>query len=117
MEVQHKLNDQEIHQKSFHHHLKQVKAEVSSNTLASKDNIINMAPKKITSILFCTWLGCSYLMGRCKESTMSNILPKNGGMEDKRSILPYKNPMPVGPHIWNMYLTTYYTCSEELQEK
>lgn len=32
---------------------------------------------------------------------MSNNLPKNGGMEDKRSILPYKNPMPVGPHIWN----------------
>ena len=43
MEVQHKLNDQDIHRKSFHHHLKEVKAEVTSNTLTSKDNLINTA--------------------------------------------------------------------------
>jgi hypothetical protein len=26
-------------------------------------------------------------------------LPRNGGMADNSSLLPYKNPMPVGPHI------------------
>lgn len=40
---------------------------------------------------------------------MYNNLPKNGGMEDKRSILPYKNPMPVGPHICKTGSVTCYT--------
>lgn len=117
MEVQHKLNDQDIHQKSFHHHLKQVKANVASNILASKDNLINMVPKQIGTFIFCILVSCSYLMERCKESAMYNNLPKNGGMEDKMSILPYKNPMPVGPHICNTHSTTYFTCPEELQFK
>jgi hypothetical protein len=94
MEVRHKLNDLNKHLKSFHHHLKRVKEEVARNILVSKHNLINMVPKQTrTFILFyCILISCSCLMGKCN-------LPKNGGMEDKRSILPYKNPMPVGPHI------------------
>jgi hypothetical protein len=35
----------------------------------------------------------SYLISKGRN------LPRNGGIADKSSLLPYKNPMPVGPHI------------------
>lgn len=39
-----------------------------------------------------------------QEQQSEQYLPKKGGMSLKSSVLPYKKPMPVGPHIWSMII-------------
>lgn len=42
-------------------------------------------------------------------------IPRKGGMAERISLLPYKNPTPVGPHIWRMFILNFkYSMENQL---
>lgn len=95
MEVQHKWNDLEIHQISFLHHLDRVWKLPS-------------APKyTATTQLELDKQNFNRQIELSDDNNKIRKLPKNGGMEENRSLLPYKNPIPVGPHIWDKLISYF----------